>query len=273
MRLILITLTVLAALLALLLVGQRRLIYLPIPSTVPPVETALPGAEERTLVTDDGLDLSAWLARPTGHDRGVGVLVAPGNAGHRGMRAPLAEALRDCGFTVLLMDYRGYAGNPGRPTEAGLHRDALAARADLQAATGFADADLLYYGESIGTGVVAGLAAAHPPGGLVLRSPFPELADVGATHYPFLPVRSLLRDRYPVAAAVADLDVPVTVIYGTADRIVPPELSEQVAQAADDVEVVRVDADHNDPALLDGPDLIDAVCRRALRDERGPAGR
>ena len=260
----LVILLVVAVLLALAWGGQRRLIYLPMPADVPPIDEALPGARELTLATDDGLDLDAWLAPPTDDDLGVGVLVANGNAGHRGLRAPLAEALRERGLTVLLFDYRGYAANPGRPSEEGLLADARAARAALLEATDLEADALLYYGESIGTGVVTALATEAPPGGLVLRSPFPELADVGRRHYPFLPVRTLLRDRYPVAEQLAEVTAPVTVVYGEDDRIVPPELSREAAAAAPDLhEVVAVPGGHNDRALLDGEALVDAVERLA----------
>ena len=75
----------------------------------------------------------------------------------------------------------------------------------------------VYLGESLGTGVVAALQARHPPAGLVLRSPFPQLSDVGAHHYPWLPVRALLRDRFPVVEHLSTSDVPTTVVYGDRD--------------------------------------------------------
>ena len=86
-------------------------------------------------------------------------------------------------------------------------------------------------------------------------------------HFPGLPVRALLRDRYPVAAAVAKLSTPITVVYGTADRVVPPEQSRAVAEAAaGSVELVAVPgADHNDGVLLDGPELLDALTSLARR--------
>jgi uncharacterized protein len=126
---------------------------------------------------------------------------------------------------------------------------------------------LLYYGESLGAAVVTELAIAHPPAGLVLRSPFVDLASVGRVHYPFLPVRALLRDRYPLAEQLARVTVPTTVVYGSDDRIVPPEQSRAVAGAAGGpTRLVEVqDADHNDRALLDGPALIAAVVDLANR--------
>jgi pimeloyl-ACP methyl ester carboxylesterase len=120
---------------------------------------------------------------------------------------------------------------------------------------------LLYYGESLGAAVVTRLATEHPPAGLVLRSPFVDLASVGRIHYPFLPVRALLQDRYPLARQLATVPVPVTVVYGSEDSIVPPAQSRAVARAAPALRrlIEVTGADHNDRALLDGHALITAI--------------
>jgi hypothetical protein len=264
---VVIVLAVLALLLALVWALQRRLIYLPFPAAVPPAAALLHDAREVTLRTVDGLELGAWFVAPGEPDRRVGVLVAAGNAGNRSLRAPLAEALARHGLAVLLFDYRGYGGNRGRPTEAGLARDVRAALRFLGDEAGLPGDRLLYYGESLGAAVVTELATAHPPAGLVLRSPFVDLASVGRVHYPFLPVRTLLRDRYPLAEQLARVTVPTTVVYGSDDRIVPPDQSRAVAAAAGGpTRLVEVeDADHNDRALLDGPALIAAVVELADR--------
>jgi fermentation-respiration switch protein FrsA (DUF1100 family) len=106
----------------------------------------------------------------------------------------------------------------------------------------------------------------------VLRSPFTSLAAVGRFHYPFLPVGTMLRDDYPLAEQLAGVQVPVTVVYGTHDTIVPPDQSRAVADAAPHlwrvVQIAR--ADHNDPALLDGRRLINAVVDMADQVDRAP---
>jgi uncharacterized protein len=257
LRPVLIVLVVIAVVIAVVWLGQRWLIYFPDRAAPVPEGAATPVV----LHTSDGLGLTAWRVPPTGPDRRLAVLVAPGNAGHRGYRMPLADALAGAGCTVLLLEYRGYGGNPGRPSEAGLARDARAALAHLTADAGFTPERIIYLGESLGAAVVTALATEHPPAGLLLRSPFVDLAAVGAEHYPWLPVRLLLRDRYPLAEQIARVRVPTTVVYGSADTIVPPGQSRTVAQrAAGPVRVVVVaGADHNDPALVDGPRVIDAV--------------
>ncbi|WP_245700111.1 alpha/beta hydrolase [Geodermatophilus siccatus] len=245
---------------------QRRLVYFPDDGPVPAAAAVLPGARDVVLETSDGLRLGAWFV-PGPAPGAPAVLVANGNGGHRGLRAPLAAALAGRGLAVLLFDYRGYGGNPGSPSEDGLARDVRAARAHLLEEAGVPPDRVLYLGESLGAAVVTELATEHPPAGLVLRSPFVDLAAVGAEHYPFLPVRALLRDRYPVAERVATIRVPTTVVLGGADSIVPPAQSRAVAAAAAGLHrLVEVPgADHNDRVLLDGDALVDAVVELAGR--------
>ncbi|MEU4423798.1 alpha/beta hydrolase [Actinoplanes sp. NPDC024001] len=235
---------------------QRKLIYFPDRAAPPPAA----GVSDITLSTSDGLRLSAWLIKPPPGtpDRRLAVLVAPGNAGNRSGRLPLGEALAGLGLTVLLLDYRGYGGNPGSPSEAGLARDADAALAYLSSQAGL---PVLYYGESLGAAVVTALAVRRPPAGLVLRSPFESLPAAGREHYPFLPVGLLLRDRFPVASLVGQVTAPTVVVYGTADTVVPPSQSAAVAGRAAGLvsEVAVAGADHNDRVLLDGPQVLAAV--------------
>lgn len=261
MRAVVVVLGVALLLLTLGWALQRQLIYMPSTAEVAPASTVLRGAREVELRTSDGLVLDAWFVPARGAGRGLTVLVANGNAGDRSLRAPLAWALAAEGLSVLLFDYRGYGGNQGRPSEEGLARDVRAARQFVVEETGVSPDRLLYYGESLGAAVVTELATEHPPAGLVLRSPFVDLASVGAVHYPFLPVRALLRDRYPLAEHLAGIKVPVTVVYGSDDSIVPPEQSRTVAESAPRLHqlVEVVGADHNDHALLAGEDLVSAV--------------
>ena len=101
----------------------------------------------------------------------------------------------------------------------------------------------------------------HPPAALILRSPFSSLASVGARHYPFLPVRWLLRDRYPSIERIGGVTCPLLVMAGDGDRIVPLEDSEALFDAAREPKrlVIIEGADHNDEALAFGPQVIRAI--------------
>lgn len=256
-----VVLGMLAALVGLVWTQQRSLVFVPDSSSV----TAPDDVHEVTLTTSDGLELGAWLVEPApgAADRDTAVLYAPGNGGNRAGRLGIGRALADEGFTVLLMDYRGYGGNPGDPSEEGLARDAQAAVEALRA-EGFGPERTLYLGESIGTGVVARLQADRPPAGMLLRSPFTSFVDVGSHHYPFLPVDLLMRDRFPVVGHVSTSQVPVTVVHGTADEIVPFEQSARVAETAGNLseEVVLEGVEHNDPQMFGRP-VVDALVRLA----------
>ncbi|HEV8537009.1 MAG TPA: alpha/beta hydrolase [Candidatus Limnocylindria bacterium] len=243
---------------------QRSLLYFPGPGPVSRVSDVLPGAEEVELVTDDGIRLGAWFVPASERAAGMTVLVCNGNAGDRSSRAVLARGLADEGYAVLLFDYRGFAGNPGAPTEAGLHADARAALAYLISRPGVDPSRIVYFGESLGAAVAAQLASERPPFALVLRSPFPSLAEAGRVHYPYLPVIDpLLMDRYRVSAALAGLRVPVLVVAGDRDTVVPIALSRKVH---DDLRapkrlVVVPGMEHNDPEIAEGPTLIGEVAR------------
>jgi uncharacterized protein len=246
----------LAALVGLLWAMQRYLIYFPLQQLAAPP----PGAREARYKTSDDLELRAWFLMSPEAD-GRAVIVFNGNAGNRSHRVSLGTELRDRGWSVLLVDYRGYGGNPGRPSEEGLARDAAAALSWLSAQAEVDPDRIAYFGESLGAGVAAGLAVERPPAALILRSPFTSLADVGRVHYPLLPVGALLWDRFPVIDRVARYDGPVLVAWGAADSIVPPEQSRAVATAADARAVEIPGANHNDAALLDGVTMVDAVVR------------
>lgn len=288
MRTLVVLAAVLAGALGFLWLFQRRLIYLPDQRVAPP-GAVLPGAREVTVATADGLELTAWYlpaggqggppgrggTEPGGGDtpeggvpspavrsggrQGTAVLVLPGNAGDRADRAPLARALSRQGLAVMLLDYRGYGGNPGHPTEEGLLADARAARRVLACQPGVER--VVLFGESLGSAVAVAVAAEDPVAALILRSPFPSLAEVGRVHYPVLPVGLLLRDRFPVVQQLGAVAAPVLVVLGEADGIVPPDLSRRVHEAAGEprrlLEIPG--AGHNDAALLSGERLMRAV--------------
>ncbi len=241
-------------------VFQRRLIYFP-DDAVPDVRIALPGTTEVALETSDGLTLAAWFMAPEPEGEGLTVVVFPGNAGNRGDRTALARGFVGRGYGVLLVDYRGYGGNPGTPTEEGLLADGRAAIEFLRSHPDV-DADrLVYFGESLGSGVAIAVASEFDPLALVLRSPFTSLTDVGAVHYPIPFVSRLLWDVFPIEDRIGDVNAPVLVVAGSGDRTIPVGQSRRVYESASEPKrfIIIEGADHNDPALASGSRLIDGV--------------
>lgn len=262
-------LVLIAALLLAVWAGQRRLIYFPLGGKPAPADYDLSQAHAVTVRTADGLDLGAWLVTASAPPTGFTVVVFNGNAGHRGYRAPLARALAARGIATLLLDYRGYGGNPGSPSERGLMLDARAARAWLETRPDVDPAKIVYFGESLGSGVAVQLAASQPPAALILRSPYTSLVDLGRLHYPFLPVSLLLRDRYASIDIIRGLRVPVLIIAGDRDSIIPASNSERLFAAANEPKRLEIvaGADHNDMPLLAGPQMIDAIVRFLTKAE------
>jgi len=254
---------VIAAVVALIWATQRRFMYFPTREVPTLGDVGLTNVEPVTLKTTDGLDLSGWFVAASGPLPRVTVLVFNGNAGNRAHRSPLAAALHRHDLQVLLVDYRGYGGNPGSPTEKGLAADSRAARAFLIGRPDVDASRLVYFGESLGTAVAVDLAVEHAPAALVLRSPFTSMGDLGQHHYPFLPVRLLLRDRFATIDKIRRIRVPLLVIAGGRDRIVPIENSRRLYDAAVAPKTLLVlpDADHNDDELLAGDDMIRAIIR------------
>ena len=241
--------------------AQRSLIYFPDGRVPAPAAVGLAAAEAVGFRTEDGLDLEAWFvpAREPAADRTI--VMFNGNAGNRAHRAPLAALFAEYGWATLLVDYRGYGGNPGLPSERGLQRDARAAIGYLASRGDVNLARVVYFGESLGAAVAIELATEFPPAALILRSPFASLAATGHHHYPFLPVRLLLRDRYPSIDRIAAIDGPKLFIAGDQDRIVPLDDTQALFDAAGEPKrlVVIPGADHNDEALFSGPALLGAV--------------
>jgi fermentation-respiration switch protein FrsA (DUF1100 family) len=238
--------------------AQRSIIYVKDPTT-PDLRAMGEGWEAVTLETSDGLALAAWYRAPEPGEPLV--IVFNGNAGNRGARTELGRKLAAADLGVLLTEYRGYGGNPGRPTEKGLAKDARAA-ANF-AAEQISPDDVVYFGESLGTAVAIELATERPPAALILRSPFTSLVDVGRKHFPLLPVSMLLKDRYPSDERMGLLQVPTLVIAGDADATVPLEQSRAIYEGAPEPKELLVieGADHNDAALVAGVDMVDEVIR------------
>jgi len=255
---------VLAVLGALLLIwlGQRTLIYFPDRDVPSPAVTGLADVDVVQIPAADGVTLQGWFLPSRAQSPSPTVIVFNGNAGNRAYRASLAAALRSQGLSVLLFDYRGFGGSGGSPTERGLYEDARAVRRYLAGRRDVRADRVVYFGESLGTAVAVRLAVEHPPAALILRSPFTSLADVGRLHYPILPVRWLLRDRYNSIDAIEGVRSPVLIVAGDRDRIVPLELSRRLFERTPEPRelVVVRGADHND-AALDGRQVIDAVRR------------
>jgi fermentation-respiration switch protein FrsA (DUF1100 family) len=201
---------------------QRRLQYFPDRDDPPAPE----GAEDVRLDAADGTALRAWYWPGS---RAPTLLLLHGNAGHRGDRLHLADGFRARGFGVFLLDYRGYGGSGGAPTEEGLLLDAQAAVSWLRARGA---TRLAYYGESLGCGVTAALAARERPRGIIFQSGADSLVKVAQSSFPWLPVRLFMKDRYDAAARMREVSCPVFSVHGSNDTLIRPALGRALYDAS-----------------------------------------
>jgi len=242
------------AFLGLLWLGQRRLIYFPSRDVLDPALLGLARVQQASFAAEDGVALAGWYLPAAGPPRDLSALISHGNGGNVSDRTHLLTALSSAGLDVLVFDYRGYGrSGDATPTEDGLYADGRAALAWLERTTGRPAARTVYYGESLGCAVCVELAREQPPAALILESPFTSLADAGAASNPWLPVRLLLRDRYDSRAKIGAVHVPLLVMHGTADRIVPFEQGRALCEAAGGPhQLIPVEgADHNE-VWMDG---------------------
>jgi uncharacterized protein len=204
--------------------AQRSLMYFPERARTAPAAAGFPQAEEIELTTSDGEQVIVWHVPPRG-DKPV-VLYFQGNGGALAWRAERFARIVADGTGLLALSYRGYGGSSGRPSEAGLLRDA-------EATYGFATARypagrLVPYGESLGSGVAVALAAEHKVGKVILEAPFTSAVDIGAAAYPFLPVRLLMHDTFRSDERIGKVTAPVLVLHGERDTVVPIRYGERL---------------------------------------------
>lgn len=200
---------------------------------------------ELSIPTADGPILHAWWVRAK-HSVGH-ILFAHGNAGNIGDRVPIYALLNEAGFDVLAFDYRGYGRSTGRPSEPGTALDARAARQALLEQPGVAPDRVVYLGKSLGGAVMLELALAHPPAGLVLMSTFTGLRAAARGLYPFLPAPTI-PDAYPSLRRIPSLTVPLLLMHGDRDELIPLRHAERLHAAAPEPKrlVVYPGAGHND---------------------------
>ena len=241
---------------------QRQILFRPAQDRPDFARVEVAGLEEVALPTADGLRLLAWFLPPRGE--GPVLLFLHGNGGHIGHRTERIRRFAAQGWGVLLVEYRGYGGTPGTPSEAGLRLDAAAGLAALRA-RGIADGRIVLWGESLGSGLATWLAAREPVGAVVLETPYTSITAVAKRRYPFAPVDALLRDRFDSLVHMPAIRSPVLVLVAGRDVIVPPDMGHAIHAAAPDGELwVAEQGGHTDLMQHGSIEAVAAFLRRRL---------
>jgi hypothetical protein len=253
----------LAAAIVWLMTMESRMLYYPVrPLEATPQRMGW-AFEEVELTASDGVMLHAWWI-PAAADTSfvpLAVLFLHGNAGNISHRLEKLEILRGVGLGALIVDYRGYGRSQGRPSEAGLYRDARAAYDHLVHERGIDSSAIILYGESLGSAAAVDLAGQVPVAGVVLESAFTSAVDVGQAMFPLLPVRWVMRDRFEVERKIARVGAPILVLHSRDDEYFPMRHAERLVAAAGRAQLFELAGGHNDAFLVSRE-----AYRRALVD-------
>ena len=225
---------------------QARLIYFP--------NIGLGGAvpsnigldyEDVFFETTDGLRLNGWYISA---DRARGTLLFfHGNAGNISHRLDSIEFFHGLGFSVFIIDYRGYGESEGETDEQGTYRDAEAAWRYLIEDRGIDPGKIVIFGRSLGASIAAWLTSRTNPVALIIESAFTSAPNLGRHHYWFLPVRALTRIHYDTQSYLEQVSVPTLVVHSADDEIVPIEHGRQLfARAHEPKAFVELQGGHND---------------------------
>lgn len=257
------------------LIFENRFVYHPGAGPAVGWEAARLGARECRFATEDGLELSAWWhpgARSARTDDGPVLLWCHGNAGNLTHRAENLQLLASRGIAALLFDYRGYGKSDGKPSEQGLYRDAAAAYRYLTEERGVEPWRVICFGRSLGAAVALRTALEKPTAGLVMESAFESVPAMAREMWVFAPIAPFARNRYDNLSRVKALDVPLLMVHGSRDSLVPIEQGRRVFEAAPEPKEFHVvpGAGHNDLYSVGGKDYFDTLeqfCRRCVREE------
>ena len=224
---------------------HRYFVYIPDRTRVAPKDVGLPGVQEVTFKGTGGVTLIAWYlparcGKPT-------LLYFTGNAGNVSYRAGKIAAGAADGYGVFMVNYRRYGGSGGRPSEKKIAADALLAY-DCLRAQGVAPQEIVAYGESLGTAVATRLALHREVQGLVLEAPFTSTVDVGKLLWPGFPLGIIMTDQYRTIERIGQVKVPLFIIHGGRDNIIPLDQARHVLHAANEPKslVVLPRAGHSD---------------------------
>ncbi|GAB5468222.1 MAG: alpha/beta hydrolase [Rhodospirillales bacterium] len=231
---------------------QRRLIYATgrKPAEPQPLDGRLP--EVLSAEAADGSRCSHWLWTPRDPEKPLLVLLQ-GNAGNIGHRIDCYGFLVEDGYGLLLVGYRGYGGNPGKPEEAGIIADARAALAALRQR--LPRARVVLFGESLGAAVAIALAAEGETAPLFLLGPFDRLVSSAKARYPWMVVEPLLKETWDSLARIDKVRQPLFWLHGAEDRVTPSRFGRRLFEAAPGPKTELVVPDGGHLGHLDDPEV------------------
>jgi fermentation-respiration switch protein FrsA (DUF1100 family) len=222
-------LVIYTSLLLLLFIFQRNLMYHPDENNYSGDKLEV-DIKKVKINTSDGLDLLGWFHKKD-LKRFKTIIYFHGNAGKLENRIHKLNHFKDMDVNFLIIAWRGFSGNDGKPSEENLYIDGNSSIKWLKN-LGLSEKDIIIYGESLGTGVATEIAKNNNFAGLVLETPFTSMIEAAKNFYPYIPVRILLRDKYENDKKIKNINIPVFVMHGEADQIVPFWMGKKIYEMA-----------------------------------------
>ena len=234
---------------------QRKLLYHPSENNYTGDEIQF-DYKEVFIEVDKDVKLKSWFLEKD-LKKNKTILYFHGNAGDLTNRVHKLNELNKLDVNILIISWRGFSGNQGKPTEKNLYNDARKAVEWLNE-TGVTNKNIILYGESLGTGVATELGQNNSFSGIVLESPFTSIADAAKIYYPYLPVNLLLKDRYDSIKKIKNIEIPILIMHGKKDDIVPFFMGEKLYQMANEPKFKYFSED-DDHMMEFNDDLLNAI--------------
>ena len=188
--------------------------------------------EKVKITTMDNINLMAWFYNKN-IEKFKTILFFHGNAGSLENRTYKLNHFKDLNVNFLIIAWRGFDGNEGKPSEIGLYRDAKSAIKWLNL-KGVTEENIILYGESLGTGVAVEVAQNKNYAGVILESPYTSMVNMGKKYYPFFPVSFLLKDKFESYKKITNISVPLLIMHGKVDKIVPFEMGKKIFELSNE---------------------------------------
>lgn len=232
---------------------EKQFIYFPASQLIATPEAIGLAYEDVWFVTEDGVRLHGWFV-PTAGGRWT-ILWFHGNAGNISHRLDnLQQMHQHLDVNIFLFDYREYGQSQGTVSEEDTYHDARAAYQTLSQRTDIDSQAIVLFGRSLGAAVAVELARQASCRALILESPFTSVADMAGLMVPFVPIGRLLRTRYDSLTKIPELSVPLLLLHGDRDEIVPYAQGQRLFEAAKEPKTLYTitGAGHNDTYQIGG---------------------
>ena len=217
--------------LILLFIFQRNLMYHPDENNYfgDKLEVKI---EKVQIKTSDNISLLGWFHKKDIKNYKT-IVYIHGNAGKLENRIHKLNHFKDMNVNFLIIAWRGFSGNSGSPSEKGLYIDGRSTINWLKN-KGIEEEDMILYGESLGTGIATHIAQNKNFAGLILETPFTSMVQAARNFYPYIPVGLILKDKYKNDEKIKNINIPVLVMHGEVDQIVPFWMGKKIFSLAND---------------------------------------